>query len=188
MLLRLQQYEMNVRYKNGKEMVLADTLSRAYLPYTESRREERQDILETRSEIEIELEHINAVDCPFLTVNKVKEIQEATALDNTLQLLKSVIEHGWPDNQRKLNPLLTPYFQYRDELVTENGVIYRGNQCLIPVALRPYTLTRIHQSHIGTEGCIRRAKESVFWPGMVSTIRDTVSKCEISRTYERRQR
>ena len=32
MLLRLQKYNLQVRYKKGKEMLLADTLSRAYLP------------------------------------------------------------------------------------------------------------------------------------------------------------
>ena len=32
MLLQLQKYSLNVRYKRGKQMHLADTLSRAYLP------------------------------------------------------------------------------------------------------------------------------------------------------------
>ena len=34
MLLRLQRYDLTVTYKRGKEMYLADTLSRAYLPIT----------------------------------------------------------------------------------------------------------------------------------------------------------
>ena len=32
MLLRLQKYSLQVKYKKGKDMHLADTLSRAYLP------------------------------------------------------------------------------------------------------------------------------------------------------------
>ena len=32
MLLRLQKYSLQAKYKKGKEMYLADTLSRAYLP------------------------------------------------------------------------------------------------------------------------------------------------------------
>ena len=31
MILRIQAYDINVRYKKGKEMYLADTLFRAYL-------------------------------------------------------------------------------------------------------------------------------------------------------------
>ncbi len=33
MLLRLQKFNLNVKYKKGQEMFLADTLSRAYLPH-----------------------------------------------------------------------------------------------------------------------------------------------------------
>ena len=32
MLLRLQKYSLQVKYKKGEKMFLADTLSRAYLP------------------------------------------------------------------------------------------------------------------------------------------------------------
>lgn len=32
MLLRLQRYNLEIRYKRGKEMFLADTLSRAFPP------------------------------------------------------------------------------------------------------------------------------------------------------------
>lgn len=32
MLLRLQKYNLKVKYKKGREMLLADTLSHAYLP------------------------------------------------------------------------------------------------------------------------------------------------------------
>ena len=32
MMMRLQNYQLKVVYKNGQEMYIADTLSRAYLP------------------------------------------------------------------------------------------------------------------------------------------------------------
>jgi hypothetical protein len=32
MLLKLQQYKLNVHYKRWKDLYIADTLSRAYLP------------------------------------------------------------------------------------------------------------------------------------------------------------
>lgn len=33
-------------------------------------------------------------------------------------------------------------------------------------------------------GCLRRARECVYWPGMNSEIKDLVSKCDTCRTYE----
>ena len=57
LLLRLQQYDVEIRYKPGPEMYLADTLSRAYLPTT------------SRSVAEEEVERIHAVD--FLPISEL---------------------------------------------------------------------------------------------------------------------
>lgn len=61
MLLQLQKFEFEVRFKRGKDLVLADTLSRAYLPDT-------YDILESEIEAQVCLinNHINAT--PVRTV------------------------------------------------------------------------------------------------------------------------
>ena len=118
---------------------------------------------------------------------KVQDIRLASTKDDTLQQLCTVITEGWPVTKQELSPSLIPYFQFRDQLVIQEGDAYRGNQCLIPKTLRTYTLKRIHQAHIGAEGCIRRAKDSVFCPGMTTAIRDYVSKCEVCQMYQSTQ-
>ena len=40
-------------------------------------------------------------------------------------------------------------------------------------------LTKIHASHIGIQGCLRRAREVLYWPGMNKDIEDHVAKCEV---------
>ncbi|XP_062595327.1 uncharacterized protein K02A2.6-like [Saccostrea cucullata] len=77
-----------------------------------------------------------------------------------------------------------PYFHVRDELSVQDGIVYRGTRCVIPKALRAEVMGKLHQSHIGAEGCLRRARECVYWPNMNSEIKDLVSKCETCRTYE----
>ena len=37
----------------------------------------------------------------------------------------------------------------------------------------------IHGTHIGVEGCIRRARESLYWPGMSTEIKDHIQKCDV---------
>ena len=37
------------------------------------------------------------------------------------------------------------------------------------------------------EGCLRRARESIYWPGMTSAIKDYISQCETCRAYETNQ-
>jgi len=43
---------------------------------------------------------------------------------------------------------------------------------------------RIHSSHLGREGCLRRARECLFWPNMSSELKDYVASCSICREYE----
>ena len=39
-------------------------------------------------------------------------------------------------------------------------------------------IQRIHSSHIGIEGCLRRARVSLYWPGMDAQVRDCIQSCE----------
>ena len=59
-----------------------------------------------------------------------------------------------------------PYFMVRDELSTQDGILFKGLRCVIPVSLRPKIRERLHGAHTGVEGCLRRARETVYWPGM----------------------
>ena len=189
MLLQLQRYDLKVVYKKEKEMVLANTLSRAYLTI-ESRSSTVKnglEILNTQSTFEKKLEQIAVVDCYFITTSKLQEIQRESAIDDTLQVLQNVIHNGSPENKKRLKPCVHPHFPFRDKLAVEDGVVYRGNRCIIPHCLRRFTLGRIHQAHIGIGGCVKRAKASVFWPEINAAIADYVGKCEVCRTYERRQ-
>jgi len=45
----------------------------------------------------------------------------------------------------------------------------------------------IHTSHLGIDGCLRRARESLFWPGMSGDIKDEISRCTVCHTYQNRQ-
>ena len=48
-------------------------------------------------------------------------------------------------------------------------------------------LEKIHYVHLGINGCIRRAKECLFWPGMIRAISDYVERCETSRLFDHKQ-
>ena len=44
--------------------------------------------------------------------------------------------------------------------------------------------TAVHSSHTGIEGCLKRARECLFWPGMSADIKHFISTCDTCRTYE----
>lgn len=48
-------------------------------------------------------------------------------------------------------------------------------------------MKKIHNSHLGVNGCLSRALECLYWPGMTGDIKNHVSTCEPSSEYERNQ-
>lgn len=108
MLVRALTYDIKVQYLKGNDMFLADTLSRASLPYTSVNDQE-------------EFEIINALKYLVMSDARIREIRQHTNDDLALQLLKQTIQEGWPDHQSALPPLVVPYFSIRDELAVTDG-------------------------------------------------------------------
>ena len=118
-------------------MLLADTLSRAYLTEYE------------RSATEVEVEHIHATHFLPVPEHQLKELQKETACDQTLQMLKKVIVDGFPDTKQELPADIHPFFHLHDELSVHDGIIFKGLRCVIPQTLRPRIKVKLHESHIG---------------------------------------
>ena len=89
MLLRLQKYDIDLTYKPGKEMLLADTLSRAHLSGTTEEVNEEEMIA-----------HVHMVSSSKSIPDKqMILIKEKTKKDEELQRLITYIEIGWPNNR-----------------------------------------------------------------------------------------
>ena len=70
---------------------------------------------------------------------------------------------------------------------SQNSLIVHEERVLVPQLLQKEMVDRVHSSHIGTEGWLCRAQESLYWPGMSTEIKDKVSCCDICRTCDNRQ-
>ena len=66
----------------------------------------------------------------------------------------------------------------RNVLVKRN-LVFKGERIIIPQKLRKIYIENVHASHIGIEGCLRRAREQLYWPRMNAELRDYISKCPI---------
>ena len=182
MLLRLQQYDVTINYRQGKNMHIADTLSRAYLPET-SETEENLEVLRFHEE----LENINMVQNLPVSDEAKNAIRVETSNDEDLQSLVQVVQKGWPEMKAALPAPVKQYFQLRDELSVQDGVLFRGNRVIIPRSMRADTLKKIHQSHIGINGCLRRARECLYWPSMSSEVKNYISRCTTCRSLDQKQ-
>ena len=160
MLLRLQKYNLIVKYKKGREMLLADTLSRAYLPEVNA------------TEFPRELEDVDHHTWLPVTADRWQQLKNAAADDPVQQKVREVIRGGWPENRAQAPECVRPYFDVRDELTIQDEFIFKGQQIVAPVAMRKELMEKTHASNIGIEGCLRRARETLYWPRMTTELRE----------------
>lgn len=71
------------------------------------------------------------------------------------------------------------YFGYRNELSTQDGLVFREDRILVPHVLRRKLIDSCHASHNGIEATLRLACANLFWPGMTSQIKDVVKGCAV---------
>ena len=104
-----------------------------------------------------EAERIHSVKFLSVSEPQIQEIREETAKDPVLQSLKVVILNGWLNKRESLPTELYQYFNIRDWLAAQDGVIFKGPKCVIPIGLRPKIKEKLHRSHVGIQGCLIRS-------------------------------
>ena len=147
MMLRLQKYDFKVTYKKGSEMYLADTLSRACV----------HAVKDTRGDAEKDTESINMVQYFLVSEMTQNIIRTATESYPVMKELKTTIREGWPENKELLPARIRNYFPFCEELTLQNGLVFKGERLVVPERAREEMKARIHASHIGIQGCLRRA-------------------------------
>eukprot|EP00118_Oscarella_pearsei_P021946 m.250166 g.250166 ORF g.250166 m.250166 type:complete len:454 (+) comp40312_c0_seq1:2745-4106(+) len=169
-----------VKYKKGEHLYLADTLSRAFP-------EDSAEVDPRLSEICLQIEEIDLEEEVNLEPDVLKSIKDATLPDPESQALSELLQKGWPESRDQVPETAKPYYTYRQTLSLQNGLLYKDDRVVIPKSLRSAMMKRLHSTHLGMEGCLRRARESFFWPGMNAQIRDNIGSCGICNSLRPEQ-
>ena len=72
----------------------------------------------------------------------------------------------------------------KGELSICDGLVFKGERLVVPQGHRAKVKKDIHALDAGVEGCLRRARDRVFWPSMNSELRHLISTCEPRRLFE----
>ena len=169
MILKTQEYNYSLFYKEGVKIPIADALSRSPLDNSKH------------------VHFVNNLDSTPINKNTFLEIKYATENDPILLNLKEIISSGWPDSKDEVDPIIRHYFHFRDELTIEDGIIMRGQRIIIPKSLQHGMKTKIHAGHMGMNSCLRRARTYLYWPGMSADIRLFVENCPTCSTFSSKQ-
>ena len=117
---------------------------------------------------------VAALHARALTLDKVRE---ASAQDEVVKELMTLIEAGLPEDKSEWPESLKDFHSVKDKITVQNSVILCGERIFIPAELRPEVLEILHSSHGGVSSMSARASDSVWWPGLQSDIERTRKEC-----------
>ena len=95
-----------------------------------------------------------------------------------------MIKQGWPDSRACVPLKLQEYFPFREELSIQNGVVFKGERIIVPSSLTQHIMDKVHASDLGVQGCLRRAKEAFYWPGIYKQITELISRCSNCNSHK----
>ena len=159
MLLHLQNYDVKITYRPGREMLVVDTLSR-YVPMP------APDIA-----LDLAIHHVH------IMLEKKIAFQQSIKEDPLLRSLAETIITGWPEDIKDLPNALQPYHAHQDILTVEDGLILWGEALIIPPLEREKVLKSIHEGHMGISKCQFHARQCIYWPGINADIKQMVEAC-----------
>ena len=160
MLLELQRYDVTIKYRPGKEMQLADALSRC----------------PARALQEIKLDM--RVDYIAFTKPWIEKLKDSTQSDPILAMVYQLTQQGWPHQRRHVPRLARRYWDFRDELSTDDGLLLKGLRLIIPGELQEEYLSRLHEGHLSASKVQENAKQHMYWTGIDADIEDYTKRCQ----------
>ena len=179
LLLRLAHYDINIKFLRGKENVIADTLSRVCpLPSSNSKTKESNiDI--------IPVHHIT--QNTLISQTRLQELRLATQSGPTLCSLSKTIHKGWPQSKKDCPKQVLKFWDFRQEISEENGILYKSHRLIVPHSERLETLKVLHVGHYAIEKMQLRALETIFWPGINKDITKQYQSCNTCIKHSKSQ-
>ncbi|KAG0710423.1 hypothetical protein GWK47_022830 [Chionoecetes opilio] len=117
------------------------------------------------------------------------QVEEEAAWDEEYRLLRECVANdGWAE-RKDWEPLaLRQYFKMRRHLSCQGNIVLytcdeKHPRLVIPAALRRAVLANLHAGHQGRDSMLRRARQSVYWPGIDAEVEQKRRQCAVCDTH-----
>ena len=153
------RFHFSIIHVPGKQMVIADTLSRA-----PERVLNEQDLLfrnDTSAFVNFVMESLPASE------HRIKEIEQKQKQDLVCVKLGQYCTQGWSDKSC-LSGQIKLYHSLASEISIVNGLLMRNSRIIIP--------TSSHWTS-GLNKCRESAQQSVWWPGLSKQLHEVITNC-----------
>jgi len=177
MVRRIQGYNAILEYKKGKEMLIADCLSRCIPPASPHQKPVFEDTI-----------NIGIFEVNNAGERDLHKVRTETRKDPALQVVEEYIRIGWPQHRNQVPDVAHSYWDHRHDLACIDGLILKGHSIIIPQPMRETLLKKLHRVHQGSEKTIQRARSKWYWPGITEQIRRMVRDCDSCQEHQVRQK
>ena len=141
-------------------MLLADALSRC----------------PSRASGEIKLDM--RVDYIAFSKTWIAKLKDTTREDPILGTVYQLTQQGWPHQRRHTPRMARAYWDFRDQLSTDKGLLLMGPRIVILSCLHEEYLQRLHQGHLSATKVQQNARQHLYWPGLDADIADYTRRCQ----------
>ena len=112
MIMSVQRYTIQVSYKPGKELLVADTFSRSPL-------------LDLADDLEYQEYDINMLHTLPITEAKLEEFKQSTKADPALTDLVHTVQNGCPEKKSNVPIKAQPFWNYCDEVTYHHRIPFQ---------------------------------------------------------------
>ena len=177
LLLRLVNYNVELQWIPGKEMIFSNHLSHNIIAGDSSNKPTCEGL-----DLKIHDVYLNASD------DKCLSLATETSKDPMMQALKHQIIKGWPHTRSECSKNLQDFWNYRDELSILDRLVPKGSCIVIPESCRNEILNQLHEGHFGIDRSKLHARDSVYWPNINKDIECLVKTCDLYQEHSHRNK
>ncbi|XP_045130529.1 uncharacterized protein K02A2.6-like [Portunus trituberculatus] len=119
----------------------------------------------------------------------LRHVEEEAVRDEEYRLLHECMANdGWGERKDAEPAALRPYFRMRRHLSCQGSIVLytsdeRFPRLVIPAALRRTVLANLHVGHQGRDSMLRKARQSVYWPGIDAEVEQKRRQCQVCEMH-----
>ena len=158
------KWNFSIQHLPGRENVVSDALSR--FPVEKPKEEDNHGREEGL---------LGVIDSEKVTV-AVEDVEKESVDDNEIKDVIQLLRSGMNDSSDKWGEH-KHYYRFRNQLWSENNMLFLGRRMVVPLKLRSRCLETLHSAHQGVAGMKARASTTVWWPTIGNDIEDVRDRC-----------
>ena len=201
--LKLQGYNFQVEWVEGKNHLIADALSRAPL-FAPPEEESETEALKCRTlrsvaiEASCRADHACVATCKTestgsvgigIDLNLLDMIEKAKEDEDYQKIVKAFRKGTDPKNLCQSHPARALKSVWHDVSLFDDYplLVVQGHKIVVPKACRGDILNMLHQPHAGQAKTKQNARQLYYWPSMSKDIERVTETCDKCREYLRSQ-